>query len=955
MSDILQDLNKRQREAVAHKNGPCLIIAGAGTGKTKVITTKIAYIIAQKWAKPSEILALTFTDKAAQEMEERVDVLVPYGFVDTWISTFHAFGDRILRDHSIDIGLPANFKILSSTQQAIFVRENLYEFELDHFRPLADPTSYIRELLSHFSRLKDELIDPEAYLIYAKKKLESSKKANDEVAYEEAMNISEIAKAYKKYQDLMLKDGNLDYGDQIYLTYQLLSKRKNILKNLQTRFKYILLDEFQDTNFAQYQIVKLLSGNKNITVVGDDDQSIYRFRGASISNILSFKSDFPNCKQIVLNKNYRSTKQILDCSYKLIQHNNPDRLELQNKIDKRLESERNGESPTLLHCESLSCETDLVVEKIKDLKKKFKYKNSDFAILARANNHLEPFLKALDKSRIPSIYIGSSSLFQKEEVRSLISFLKCLAYKDDNISFYQLAVSDIYNVDPNILASYYSKVKKGNKSYEEIFQGEESDIKTSTILTDLSRYRKLIALKSTGEIIYQFLKETGYLKKLSSAESLDSENKITNIAKFFEKIAQFDQVSPNRSALSFLENLELITEVGEEQTALDFDADIDAVNVMSVHASKGLEWPVVFIVNMVSDRFPSKERKEKIPIPNELIKEKLPSGDFHLQEERRLFYVGCTRAMNQLFFTSADDYGGKRYKKISQFILESLDNSQLIKQRHKQSAIEKIARHAPPLKENAAIQRTAAINSDQILRISRQQIDDYYTCPKKYYFSSVIKIPLPTNWHFMYGTAIHEAISRYYLRKLSGSATTLEQLIDDFDQSFISEGFITREHEEQRKSKGIDTLTQFFQEDQQINLAPFKIEDSFEFCEDNVKINGRYDLVIKNGQDYKICDFKTSEVKNQKDADSRIKKSTQMMIYALAWREKFSAIPTTSLIFIESGIKAEYKFKDKDLEKTKEMIQVVAQGVRNSNFKAKPDLRQCGLCPYKDICRDARI
>lgn len=952
MSNYLKELNKQQFEAVTHKNGPILIIAGAGTGKTKVITSRIAHIISSGWAKPSEILALTFTDKAAQEMEERVDILVPYGFVDTWISTFHSFGDRVLRDFSIDIGLPANFKILSSTEQAIFMRENLFAFELDYYRPLSNPTSHIKELLSHFSRLKDELISPDEYLNYATETLNKTKKSKDKEIIVESKKTLELANAYAKYQELMVQSGNLDYGDQIYMTYQLLSGRPDILKKLQHQFKYILVDEFQDTNYGQYQIVKKIAEDQNITVVGDDDQSIYRFRGASISNIISFKDDYPKLKQVVLNQNYRSTKQILDCAYRLIQHNNPNRLEAKNKINKKLVSLENGREVELLQCQNVSCEADKVVEKIIFLKKKYSLKNNDFAILARANNHLEPFIKTLEHKKIDHVFVGSSSLFSTEEVKVLVAFLKCLSYPDDNLSFYHLATSDIYRIDVEILAKYYSKIRRENKSFEDIFSENTVDREIREILEDLKKYRKMIGTNSVGELLYQFLKDKKYLKKLTSNVTVESESKVANIAKFFERISQFDHTGSNRSSLSFLENLELIMEVGDEVQLSDVDRDLDAVNLMSVHAAKGLEWPVVFVVNCVSDRFPSRDRREKIPVPDALIKESLPLGDYHLQEERRLFYVACTRAKEHLFFSASDDYGGKRKKKLSQFVLEALDQPELIKEKHKLSAVEKIERHAPG---PDTLHPRLNLKKGDILRLSRQQIDDYFTCPKKYYYSSIIKIPLPLNWHFMYGTAIHEAIGRYYQRKIAGKKPNLNSIIQDFLQCFISEGFITREHEEQKKQKGLETLTKFFNEDNVKKIIPSEVEKPFEFFERNAKINGRYDLILKDKDGFRICDFKTSQVDGQKEADSRLKKSTQMMMYALSWQKKYGKIPKTSLIFIESDLTATTTFKEKDLEKTEEMIFEVTGGIRSESYIAKADIRQCALCPYKDICKDAKI
>jgi DNA helicase-2/ATP-dependent DNA helicase PcrA len=353
MSSLLKNLNNEQLAAVKYTDGPLLIVAGAGTGKTTVITRRIAHLIEQNLAKPEEILALTFTDKAATEMQERVDLLLPIGYVDTWISTFHSFCERILKNHALDIGLPNDFELLDGTKQWMLVHKNFEKFDLDYYRPLGNPSKFISALLSHFSKCKDEVITPEEYLKHAEeltlfsdspqplpnpplKKGGGDAVASSSSPFEERpgevpkidlieiSRLQEVANAYHVYQKLLLDNSCLDFGDLINYTLELFKKRPNILKYYQNRFKYIMVDEFQDTNFAQYQLVKMLAGeNQNIAVVGDDDQSIYKFRGASFSNILKFKDNFPKLKEITLVENYRSTKNILDLSYKFIQQNNP--------------------------------------------------------------------------------------------------------------------------------------------------------------------------------------------------------------------------------------------------------------------------------------------------------------------------------------------------------------------------------------------------------------------------------------------------------------------------------------------------------------------------------------------------------------------------------------------------------------------------------------------------------
>jgi len=947
--DILNGLNDEQVAAVTHRGGPLLIIAGAGTGKTTVITRRIAYLIEQKLANPSEILALTFTEKAAAEMEERVDQLVPYGYTDMTISTFHAFGDQLLRDFSIDLGLPSNFKVLTDVEQAIFLRQNIYAFDLDYFRPVANPLSHIQALLSHFSRLKDELITPEEYIEFANQQLSE---ASDEDSQAEAQKTLELAKAFERYQELMIQAGNLDFGDQLYYTYTLLKDNKKVLTECQKRFRYILVDEFQDTNYAQNEIVKLLaSKNQNITVVGDDDQSIYRFRGASISNILDFKEAYKEATQVVLNQNYRSTKEILDASYKLIQNNNPDRLEIKNNINKKLISDRHGPAPELFFCDNLSSEADQVVGKITELKKEKKYKLNDFAILVRANSQAEPFLQALNIAGVPHIFSGASSLFDQPEIKMLIAFLRCLAYADDSLALYQLATSELYNISHETISEFYTHAKRQNRPILSLISLETNEESSGLeeIFTDIVKYRQL-KNDPVGETLYAYLKEKKYLKSLTEDSSVENELKIFNIAKFFDRITQFNHSSQERGVLAFLNSLELILEVGDDTASADLDRDIDAVNILTAHASKGLEFPVVFIVNCVADRFPGRKRRDPLPLPPELIKESLPEGDFHLEEERRLFYVAATRAKEYLFLTAGEDYGGKRAKKLSPFVMELLDEINPGKLKKKLSPREKIERFK---KIEIKHQKLPAKFDKEIIRLSRAMIDDYFTCPKKFYFAHIVKIPLLENHYLMYGTAVHTALDYYFSKKLKGEPLAIDELLSQFDIAFRNVGFITAEHENRRHKQGIETLTRFYNDDEKNPTIPTGVETPFEFAENKVKINGRYDLIAGRDKTAEILDFKTSNVTTQKDADTRIKKSTQMMIYALAWWERYKVIPRTTLIFIESGLVGSKTFNMRELEETKQMIFDVATGIRKNDMTAKPDPHQCKLCPYNEICPES--
>ena len=644
-------LNTEQKKAVDYEGGPILIVAGAGTGKTRVITERIKWLIENKKARPCEILSLTFTEKAAAEMLDRVDVAMPLGYEEPWLSTFHSFAERILREEGLEIGLDTSYKILTPPQAWLFVRQNLFEFDLKYYRPLGNPTKFISAMLTLFSRAQDEDTSPADFVRWAKLKSQKSKVKTDGER-ETAEKYLELAKAYETYQNLKIENSFMDFGDLISWTLKLFRERATVLKKYQEQFKYILLDEFQDTNYAQYQLIKLLAPNENnpeLMVVGDDDQSIYKFRGAAVSNILEFKKDYPSAETIVLTKNYRSGQKILNAVYQLIQNNNPDRLEEKLGIEKKLTRDRRQETgdknvgPEVIHTAMGEGEAEEVVRKITELKKDFDWR--DFAILARANNHLDPFVAALKRYGIPYQLIGNRGLFDQEEVRDVIAILRVLADPEDSVSLYRLLNLDVLKIEPQKIAAWLNLARGKRQSLWEILKTVETRLIASL---PIEKYRKEIAKKPVTLLAFNFLDEIGYVRPLLEEESIENQLKIKNLNLFFDKIKEFESEAPEPNVIEFVNYLDLMIEAGESPAQAEIE-DIDTVNLLTVHAAKGLEFPVVFLVNLVSDRFPTRNRKDKLPLPDALVKETLPEGNAHIQEERRLFYVGCTRAKEKQF------------------------------------------------------------------------------------------------------------------------------------------------------------------------------------------------------------------------------------------------------------------------------------------------------------------
>ncbi|MFH1360713.1 MAG: UvrD-helicase domain-containing protein [Candidatus Omnitrophota bacterium] len=958
---ILKNLNPEQKKAVKHEQGPLLIIAGAGTGKTTVITHRIAHLIVNKGIRPNEILALTFTDKAAFQMQERVDILVPYGFTDTWISTFHAFGDRVLRENALDMGLSPDFRVMTRPQSAVLLRENLFKFSLEYYRPLGTPTKYVKAFISLFSRARDEDISCEEYLAHAQAlSQKAAAHPEDEALAEEALHQIEIARCYQQYCELLLKEGRIDFANQFYLTLQLFRAHPSVLKYYQDQFRYILVDEFQDTNYAQFELVKLLArGTKNLTVVADDDQSIYKWRGAAVSNIRNFMATYPACEKVALTRNYRSTQKILDSAYRLIQNNNPDRFEVQAKINKRLVAKtKAGQGPAAKQFDTLSSESDWVAEKIANDIKKKKRTYRDFAVLVRSNSDAESFLHAFNMRGIPWQFSGNQGLYARSEVKLCISFLRLMANPADSLSLYFLATSSIYHVPIVELSrvmhaarrrnfDLYSTLKRisGIEGFEDLSQ--EFKESKDKILTDIEKYMELSRELPAGQLLYAFLTESGYLKGLVQNESQDNEDKIKNLAKFFDIIKEFEYAAKENRVVYFINYLDLLINVGDDPAVAEADFDVEAVSVLTIHKAKGLEFPVVFLVGLVEQRFPWPYRKDPIELPQELIKDILPIGDFHIQEERRLFYVGMTRAQKELYLTSATDYGTKRLKKVSRFVEEAVTRKKTEKIA-KTSALESIERHA-------AGQRVAVVQSvtsdNQIINLSYFQIDDYLTCPLKYKYVHVLRVPIMAHHTVLYGKALHDAVQYYHLRTMKKESVKEDELMRIFEESFTKEGFLSQEHIALRMKSGAQAIHQFFQQQEHTRIIPQFVEKEFSFALGHNRIIGRWDRVDERGDEIILIDFKSSHIAKQEQADKRTKDSLQLDLYAMAYEKVFGRLPDfKELHFLETGLIGRAPLTEKNLKKAAQSVDKAAAGIRAHHFQATPSQINCTYCAFNQIC-----
>ena len=972
---LLADLTARQRRAVTHDGGPLLIVAGAGTGKTTVITRRIAWLIAEKRALPSQILALTFTDRAALEMVERVDRLVPYGHNDAAISTFHAFGDRLLREHALEAGLSDRSTVLSRAEQIILLREHLFELPLDRYRPLGDPTRFLSALVTLIGRLRDEDIAPAAYSAAADElHRRASETPDDESLAEEAARHTELAAAYAAYEQLMRTTDRLDFGDQVGLALRLLRDHPGVLEEERARYRYLLVDEFQDTNHAQWEIVRLLAQpHGNVTVVGDDDQSIYRFRGAALGNILGFRGAYPKATSVVLVDNYRSRQPILDAAHRLIVHNDPHRLEAREGLDKRLRARLRFDRPEpqagpieLLTFSTGSDEADAIADRIGGSIRSGR-RAGDHAILVRGNRDADPYLRALNMAHIPWRFSGTAGLYRQPEVRVLISFLRAVNDPDDSISLYDLATSEIFGLAASDVTLALTNARRRRSSLsvalaEAVADPERSPFALRAIevvqrlLGSLEAHRAMSTEKSSGELLYHFISSSGWLARLAHEGRETGEERLANVARFFEIVRRQGSLLRDDRLPFLVAQLDTLIETGDDPSTADVDPDEgDAVHVLTYHKAKGLEFRVVFMVGLVDDRFPGRGRRDALELPDALVPTSAHDADQHVAEERRLFYVGMTRAREELVLSSAQDYGGRRSRGVSRFVAEALDLAPATPlETIRPALLEQLARHQASPTAPTAPTRSPALG-DRPLTLSFGQINDYLECPAKYRYGHVVRIPTPASHQMVYGRALHAAVQAFHRRQMTGATMGLDELHAALDANWESVGFLTREHEEARRAAAHEAVARFWEEQQRDPARPTAVERDFTVAFGRDRLRGRYDRVDRDDAGrVVITDYKSSDVRDLATANRRARESLQLSIYALAHEAEHGSLPDElALHFLESGVVGRAEPTEKRLEKAQGQLTQAASGIRGRRFEANPSAMRCGYCPFREICPDA--
>jgi len=965
------ELNEAQKRAITHGQGPLLVIAGAGTGKTRVITERIRHLLETDASLLGEnILGLTFTDKAAGEMKARVVKAAGERAKEVTLKTFHAFCESLLKD------VDADHVMLDKVDHWILLRRNLHRLQLDRYRRLAEPGQFLSDFIEFFSRCQDELVSSSDYLRYAKQlaaELEAERGQLDEDTLgerEEAVaREREIARAYQASEELLREKKRSSFGSLITGAVELLERDAARRAVLQKQYRYILVDEFQDTNIAQLRLLELLANeNRNIFAVGDNDQAIYRFRGASFGSFKLFLERFAGWREgedstlfrVSLTENYRSTPNILRVASQVIGMNTasadfPKKVLTTNRPE--------GEKIRVVELAEIEDEARWVAGEIQRIHRAGR-RWRDFAVLYRAHGHRNELVRELAKRKVPFV-ISRLSILEHPLVKDLIAYLRLIAKPYDDIAAARVLAAPAWRQSPSDLVRLAERGRKNRKKIYDELQTKQASLpfepaanELSELLDLLSEQRKTIQRRTAAEVLDELLE---WLEIYARASEQDR----AYVRRLPAFVKEWEAKSETRGLSEFVEYLEYFDQAGGT-ICLEEDAPGDAVQLMTVHGAKGLEFSHVFVLRVNKNKFPQPERSHVFEFPAKLMKEGAPEVHFHHQEERRLFYVGLTRAQDRLTITSLAERKGK----VPPFIEDILMDPR-VKRRDVLQLAPKVAPAPAEVSGEAQTEeaqdslfapsgrakvfsriaqwaKTFHPPSPEPLQLHPSAVESYRSCPQKYLFSSLWSLPEGAKATLTFGRVMHGTIRRMMTEFKKGNRLPFDEVQRVFETEWSKAGYEDEYQEGEYKKDGLEQLRHFHQAALEQPVIVLELEKNFELpVENNVILKGRIDQVNSLGRrDVEIVDYKTGKAKKDSDAQ----KDLQLSIYAIAAKEIFEWNPVRMVFhYLQDNHRQETTRDLKQLDEALRVVQETAADIRAGEFPAKPGFI-CRNCTYKPIC-----
>jgi DNA helicase-2/ATP-dependent DNA helicase PcrA len=965
-------MNDAQRRAITHGHGPLLVIAGAGTGKTRVITERIRRLLDSDASLGGEnILGLTYTKKAAGEMKSRVVKTCGERGKNVTMATFHAFCETLLKE------IDPKITVLEDMDHWILLRRNMARLKLEKYRRLAEPGQFLGDFLRFFSRCQDELVSSDDYQRHADElanDLQAERTLLDEDTYlERVENVGlqkEIARAYKASEELLNEKKYFSFGSLITWTVALLRTDATIRERLQWRFKHILVDEFQDTNIAQLELLLLLSPEpRNIVVVGDNDQAIYRFRGASFGSFKLFLERFAGWKtgqdstpfRVTLTENYRSTPNILRVATQVIAQNEVS-ADFPNKVL----------SPTVAEGErirvvELADEDDEALWVTNELERLHRAGNPwrDFAVLYRQHAHRDRLAEELSHRKIPFV-ITRLSILEHPLVRDVLAYLRLIAKPYDDIACARVLAAPAWHLEAVDLVRLAERTrKKRGTSLYDALQSPQSELPfnpsaatLSELLEFASAQRKTLKRRTAREILAVLIEWL----EIPQLAGIRDRRYVTQLAQFLK---DWEPKSDTRSLPEFLEYLDYFEQAGGV-VCLDDEPPGDAVQLMTVHGAKGLEFPHVFLLRVNHGAFPPRERSPLFEFPVKLMKEELPAGQFHIQEERRLFYVALTRAKRKLTITTLTEKKGKVPTFIEDILLDPavkrrdvLQIAPKVRPREEGTTTAAGANGGvglfPSLSQRPRIfskiaewAETFHPPSPEPLKLSPSAVGNYRKCPQQFLFGRLWSLKEGPQAALTFGSVMHTTIKRFVDQLRKGIKLPFEEVVRIFETEWTSAGFEDDYQEGEYKKDGMEQLRAFHSSLLQAPPEILEQEKPFELpLENNVIINGRIDQINSlGGNDVEIVDYKTGKARNTVDA----RKDLQLSIYAIAAKEILELNPVRLVFHYLQNNEVQATTRNaKQLDEAQRIIQEAAADIRAGEFSPKPGYA-CRTCAYEPIC-----